>query len=422
MLQGEEVEKIINPYEEAVKQLRACVDYLGLEEYVFEILKQPERLIQVSIRIKLDNGKVATFLGWRSQHNSALGPYKGGVRYHKNVTPEGVIALSMWMTWKNALVELPYGGGKGGIKVNPSDLSTSELERLSRGYFKAISEFVGIDKDIPAPDVNTNPQVMAWFFDEYSSKAGFPVFGVVTGKPQIIGGLEARIVSTGLGVAVVSKEVASAILGGIEGKSVAIQGYGNVGYYAAKFLNEMGAKVVAVSDSLGGIYNENGLNPDEVKSIEMKKRSVIFYEKGKKISNEELLELNVDLLLPCAIEGVITKENASKIKAKIVVEGANGPVTREADKILFDKGIVVVPDILASAGGVIMSHIEWMNNKTGGLISESDAINMLKSKLLSSTRKVLDYWNKNSGIDMRLAAYSLAVSRVVEAMKLRGWI
>jgi glutamate dehydrogenase (NAD(P)+) len=410
-----------NPYEEAVNQLKAAVDFLGLEGYIFEVLKQPERVIRVAIKVKLNDGKIATFLGWRSQHNSALGPYKGGVRFHPNVSVEEVMALSMWMTWKNALAELPYGGGKGGVKVDPSKLSQEELERLSRGYFRAISEFVGVDKDIPAPDVYTDAKTMAWFFDEYSNKLGYPAFGVVTGKPKILGGLEARTVSTGLGVAITSKEVTSALLNGIEGKTVAIQGYGNVGYYAAKFLSEMGARVVAVSDSLGGVYNEKGLDPDKVEETKKEKGSVISYSEAKKISNEELLELKVDLLLPCAIEGVINKDNARRIKAKIVVEGANGPVTTEADKILWKNGIVVVPDILANSGGVIMSHIEWVNNRMGGWISEEEAQERLKQKMISTTRKVVEFW-KSSNVDMRIAAYSLAVKRVVEAMKARGWI
>lgn len=411
-----------NPYEEAVNQLKATVNFLGLEEYVFEVLRQPERVIQVGVKVKLDNGKIETFLGWRSQHNSALGPYKGGVRFHQNVNLEEVMALSMWMTWKNALAELPYGGGKGGVRVDPSKLSQSELERLSRGYFRAISDFVGVDRDIPAPDVYTNSQTMAWFFDEYSSKVGFSTFGVVTGKPKVLGGLEVRTISTGLGVAITSREVASALLNGIEGKTVAIQGYGNVGYYTAKFLGEMGARVVAVSDSLGGIYNERGINPDEIEATKREKGSVIHYSKGKKISNGELLELNVDILLPCAIEGVINKDNARRIKAKIIVEGANGPVTTEADRVLFNNGIIVVPDILASSGGVIMSHIEWVNNRMGGWISEEEAQERLKLKITSTTRKVIDFWKKNDAIDMRLAAHSLAVKRVVEAMKARGWL
>ncbi|MBO3768706.1 MAG: Glu/Leu/Phe/Val dehydrogenase [Candidatus Brockarchaeota archaeon] len=420
MLESQEL-KPQNPYEEAVNQLKAAVNFLGLEEYIFEVLKQPERVIQVGIKVKMDNGKVATYLGWRSQHNSALGPYKGGIRFSLNVSVEEVIALSMWMTWKNALAELPYGGGKGGVKVDPSKLSQGELEKLSRNYFRAISEFVGVDKDIPAPDVYTNSQTMAWFFDEYSNKLGYPSFGVVTGKPKVLGGLDIRTISTGLGVAITSKEVASVLLNGIEGKTIAVQGYGNVGYYAAKFLSEMGAKVVAVSDSLGGIYNERGLNPDEVEKTKKERGSVINYSEAKKISNDELLELKVDLLLPCAIEGVINKENARRIKAKVIVEGANGPVTTEADKILWNNGIVVVPDILANSGGVIASHIEWVNNRVGEWLSEEEAQERLKLKIVNSTRKVVDFWKK-SNVDMRLAAYSLAVKRVVEAMKIRGWI
>ncbi|MEM2421395.1 MAG: Glu/Leu/Phe/Val dehydrogenase, partial [Acidilobaceae archaeon] len=375
----------IDPYEEAKKQLRSTVELLGLGYDVYEALATPERVIQVKIPVRMDDGSVKVFIGWRSQHNSALGPYKGGIRYHPDVTMNEVIALSMWMTWKCSLAGLPYGGGKGGVRVDPKRLSIRELERLSRGYFAALAEYLGVDLDIPAPDVYTNPQVMAWYFDEFSRIKGGLYYGVVTGKPVEIGGLEARIYSTGLGVAISAREAAKKLLGGIEGRTVAIQGFGNVGYYAAKFLEEMGAIVVAISDSRGGIFNPRGLNVGEVISVKEKTGTVVNYDKAeKKITNEEILELKVDVLIPAAIENVITEANARNIKAKIIVEGANGPTTVEAERMLTEAGVIIAPDILANAGGVIMSHIEWVNNRIGGWITEEEARRKLEEKMIAS--------------------------------------
>ncbi|RLE80430.1 MAG: glutamate dehydrogenase, partial [Thermoprotei archaeon] len=327
-------------YQMAVRQLKDVAEILGLPDEVVEVLRHPQRLLQVKIPVRLESGKTVVFIGWRSQHNSALGPYKGGVRYHPNVSVGEVVALSMWMTWKNSLSQLPFGGGKGGVKVDPSQLSQRELEELSRKYFAAISRIVGEDIDIPAPDVYTNPQTMAWFFDEYSKMVGYPAWGVVTAKPYQIGGLKVRIISTGYGVALVAREAAKKVLNGLEGKTVAVQGFGNVGRYAALYLSEWGAKVVAVSDSKGGIYNSNGLDVKKVMEVKDKTRSVINYKDAKRITNEELLELGVDILVPAAIENVITEKNADKVKAKIISEGANGPVTPEADEILARKGAI----------------------------------------------------------------------------------
>jgi glutamate dehydrogenase (NAD(P)+) len=411
----EEAEKILH---------RVAVDLLGYSEDVYEALRIPERVIEVKIPVRMDDGTVKVFVGWRSQHNSALGPYKGGIRYHPETTKEEVIALSMMMTWKNALAGLPYGGGKGGVRVDPHKLSTRELEQLSRTYIRMIYKYIGPDHDIPAPDVYTNPQIMAWMMDEYYRVTGQHHFGVITGKPKILGGLETRVIATGFGTAVAAREVAKKVWGGIEGKRVAVQGYGNAGYYAAKFLHEMGAIIVAVSDSKGGIYSSKGLNPDEVKEVKNKTGSVINYEKAeKRITNEELLELDVDILVPAAIENVITEQNANRIKAKIIAEAANGPTTAEADKILAQRGIIVIPDILANAGGVIMSHIEWVNNRMGGWITEEEAKRALENKMAQNTLAVWDYWHKEfdtSKHPMRDAAYALAVKRVIEAMKLRG--
>lgn len=365
----------------------------------------------------MDDGTVKTFLGWRSQHNSALGPYKGGVRYHPNVTMNEVIALSMWMTWKNSLAGLPYGGGKGGVRVNPKILSPRELELLSRKYFESISDIVGVDQDIPAPDVYTDPQVMSWFLDEYNKVKRGQFFGVVTGKPVELGGLNARIVSTGYGVAVSTRVAAEKFLGGLEGRTVAVQGYGNVGYYAAKFLAEMGAKIVAVSDSRGGVYDPEGIDPEEALKVKRSTGTVANYQGGKKISTMEILELPVDILVPAAIEEVITEENADRIKAKIISEGANGPTTTAAEKILVKKGIIVLPDILANAGGVIMSHIEWVNNRMGGWITDEEALNKLEQKMVNNTKSVITYWEKKLKPDensLRDAAYMIAVERVVK--------
>jgi glutamate dehydrogenase (NADP) (EC 1.4.1.4) len=416
----------IDPYEEAKKQLRATVELLGLSEDVYEALAVPERVIQVKIPVRMDDGSVKVFVGWRSQHNSALGPYKGGVRYHPSVTMNEVIALSMWMTWKCSLAGLPYGGGKGGVRVDPKRLSFRELERLSRGYFAAIADYVGEDLDIPAPDVYTDAQVMAWYVDEYYRVKRGQYLGVVTGKPVDLGGLIARVYSTGLGVAITARELAKRVLGGVEGVSVAIQGFGNVGYYAAKFLEEMGARVIAVSDSKGGVYRVEGLRVEEVKAVKDKTGSVINYEKAdRRISNEEILELKTDILVPAALENVITEHNARNVKAKLIVEGANGPTTTDAERILTEMGVVVAPDILANAGGVIMSHIEWVNNRMGGWVTEEEARRKLEERMTSSINTTWNFWDSRldkKKHNLRAAAYAVAVDKVVKAMKLRGWI
>jgi len=413
-------------YQMAVNQLRESANILGLADDVVEVLRHPEKLIQVKITIKRDSGKLETFLGWRSQHNSALGPYKGGVRYAETVTPGEVVALSMWMTWKCALAGLPYGGGKGGVRVNPKTLSLRELEELSRKYFAAIAREVGPDIDIPAPDVGTNPQVMGWYFDEYSKLAGYPAWGVITAKPVELGGLYVRVISTGYGVALSAREAARKLFGGLEGKTVAVHGFGNVGIYTAKYLAEWGAIVVAISDSKGYVYNPKGLNVENVIEVKAKTDAVTNYrEEGVKVSNNhmELLELPVDILVPAAIENVITKDNVERVKAKLIVEGANGPTTPEADKVLHDKGVVVVPDILANAGGVVMSWIEWSHNKMGCFLTDEEAISRLDKMMTLNFNRIFDEWQKKySNYPMRVAAYVIAIDRVVKAMKLRGWI
>ncbi|MEM3926288.1 MAG: Glu/Leu/Phe/Val dehydrogenase [Desulfurococcaceae archaeon] len=413
-------------YQMAVKQLKDAASLLGLSEEVVDALRHPEKLIQVKITIKRESGKVETFLGWRSQHNSALGPYKGGIRYGENVTPGEVVALSMWMTWKNALAGLPYGGGKGGVKVNPKVLSQRELEDLSRKFFAAIARDVGENIDIPAPDVYTNPQIMAWYFDEYSKIVGYNAWGVVTAKPPELGGLYARFVSTGYGVALIAREAAKRLIGGIEGKTVAIHGFGNVGIYAAKYLHEWGARIVAVSDSKGYVYDPHGLDVDKLITIKNTTDRVTEYRGTNTIvsfNHMELLELPTDILIPAAIENVITAKNANNIKAKIIVEGANGPTTPEADKLLHEKGIVVIPDILANAGGVVMSWIEWSHNRMGCWLTDEEALSRLDKMMTINFHRVFDEWQRRYGeYPMRTAAYAIAVDRVVRAMKARGWI
>lgn len=410
----------------AVKQLKDVANILGLSDEIVEALRHPEKLVQVKITIRRDDGRIATFIGWRSQHNSALGPYKGGIRYSPNATAGETVALSMWMTWKNALAGLPYGGGKGAVRVNPKELSQRELEELSRKYFAAIAREVGPDIDIPAPDVYTNPQVMAWYYDEYSRIVGYPAWGVVTAKPVELGGLQARVVSTGYGVALVAREAAKKVLGGVEGKTVAVHGFGNVGMYAAKYLAEWGATVVAVSDSKGYIYDPRGLDVEEVIRVKTEMGSVVNYKKGNvKVSENhmELLELPVDILVPAAIENVITSENVNRVKAKIISEGANGPTTPEADRVLHEKGTVVIPDILANAGGVTMSWIEWSHNRMGCFLTEEEALSRLDKMMTQNFHRVFDEWQKKySEYPMRIAAYAIAVDRVVKAMKIRGWI
>ncbi|MEM4717613.1 MAG: Glu/Leu/Phe/Val dehydrogenase [Desulfurococcaceae archaeon] len=413
-------------YQMAVKQLKESASILGLTDEVVEILRHPEKLVQVKITIKRDNGKVETYLGWRSQHNSALGPYKGGIRYSPNATAGETVALSMWMTWKTSLAGLPYGGGKGSVRVDPKQLSQREIEELSRKYFAGIAREVGPDIDIPAPDVYTNPQVMAWYFDEYSKIVGYPAWGVVTAKPVELGGLYARVVSTGYGTALVAREAAKRVLGGLEGKTVAVHGFGNVGIYAAKYLAEWGGIVVAVSDSKGYVYDPRGLDVEEVIKIKEQTGSVINYKKGDaKISGNhmEVLELPVDILIPAAIENVITSENVERVKAKVISEGANGPTTPEADKVLHQRGVVVIPDILANAGGVTMSWIEWAHNRMGCYLTDEEALARLDKMMTQNFHRVFDEWQKKYiEYPMRIAAYAIAVDRVVKAMKLRGWI
>jgi len=403
-----------------IKRLYDTGRLLGLDDETIEALATPERVLEVKMTVRLKDGRVRTFVGWRSQHNSALGPYKGGVRYHPSTTRDEVVALSIMMTWKNSLLLLPFGGGKGGIRVDPKTLDKEDLEKLSRKYIQQIYMYIGSDKDIPAPDVNTDSQVMAWFLDEYVKVTGRQDFGAFTGKPVEIGGIAVREYSTGLGVATITKMAAEKFLNGIEGKTVIVQGFGNVGTYTVKFLTEMGAKVIGVSDSKGGVIDPEGLDYNELLNVKKATGSVMNYPKGKRVTNEELLTSECDILIPAALENVIHRGNAEKVRAKVIVEAANGPLTADADLTLKRRGIPVVPDILANAGGVVGSYVEWANNKMGGVLEEEEQKRLVISRMEKAFNAVYTEYQKLGDVDLRTAAMALAVERVYRAMKATG--
>lgn len=412
---------MLNPFEIVQGQIKTAVDKLGLEPAVYDFLKQPKRLLEVSIPVNMDDGTVRVFTGWRSQHNDALGPTKGGLRFHPDVYPDEVRALSMWMTFKCAVLGLPYGGGKGGIAVNPRELSVGELERLSRGYIAAISQIVGPEKDIPAPDVYTTPQIMAWMVDEFSKVRQSNQFGLMTGKPLIVGGSEGRNEATARGCVTVLKEAAARLGIAVQGSRVAIQGYGNAGSIAAQLMHADGAKVVAVSDSRGGIYNPDGIDPDAVLQHKAEHGSVTTYPGGEMISNEELLVLDVEFLIPAAYENQITSSVAEKVKAKIISEAANGPTTPNADVILNERGILSIPDILASAGGVTVSYFEWVQNLMNYYWTE-DEVNAKLEQMMRRSFAACWAMKEQQGVSMREAAFMVAVARVADAMRVRGWV
>ena len=396
-----------------------AAETLNLDEGLREFLKTPKRVVTVSVPVKMDSGCVKVFIGYRVQHNNARGPYKGGIRYHPDVTLEEVTALAILMTWKTAVVDLPFGGAKGGVKCNPKEMSRSEIERLTRRYTAAIADVIGPHIDIPAPDVYTDPQTMAWIMDTYSQLKGAPTPEIVTGKPVHVGGSEGREEATSYGVAVCVREAAKKFKIPFKNASIAIQGYGNVGYNAARILHDWGAKIVAVSDSKGGILCRDGLIPEKVMEHKKKTRSVVNFQGAENISNEELLELDVDFLIPAAIEEQITIKNADRIRAKVIVEGANGPTTSEADKILAERGIKVVPDILANAGGVTVSYLEWVQNLQRFRLSREEVLKRLDDKMVKAFDEVLEYSSRYE-VDMRKGALLLAVHRVAEAVNSLG--
>ncbi|MBO8168377.1 MAG: Glu/Leu/Phe/Val dehydrogenase [Thermoanaerobacteraceae bacterium] len=414
--------KELNSYQIAQEQIKEAVKKLGLSSTVFDILKQPERELTVAVPVEMDNGDIRVFTGYRVQHNSALGPTKGGIRFHPDVTLDEVRALALWMTFKSAVVGLPYGGGKGGVACNPKEMSPREIQRLSREYIRAIAPIIGPEKDIPAPDVYTNPQVMSWMMDEYSKYKGYNDFGIITGKPVIVGGSLGRNEATARGCSFVIREAAKAIGLDMKGATVAVQGYGNAGSIVARLLHEMGCQIIAAVDSTGGAYNPQGLDPVKLAEYKKENGTVKGYPGSKEISNEELLTMKCDILIPAALENQITEDIAKDVQAKIIGEAANGPTTPGADRILTEKGVLVLPDILANAGGVTVSYFEWVQNNMGYYWSEEEVNSKLEVKMVNAFNEVYKMFKNNKGVDMRTAAYMVSISYVSEAMRVRGWL
>ncbi|MFF5995875.1 Glu/Leu/Phe/Val dehydrogenase [Lysinibacillus sp. KU-BSD001] len=400
--------------------IKDALGKLGYDEGMYELLKEPLRLLTVRIPVKMDDGTTKVFTGYRAQHSDAVGPTKGGVRFHPMVSEEEVKALSMWMTLKCGIVDLPYGGGKGGIICDPRQMSMGELERLSRGYVRAVSQIVGPTKDIPAPDVFTNAQIMAWMMDEYSRMDEFNSPGFITGKPIVLGGSQGRDRATAEGVTIVIQEAAKKRGIDIQGARVVIQGFGNAGSFLAKFMSDLGAKVIGISDAYGALHDPNGLDIDYLLDRRDSFGTVTTLFENT-ISNKELLELDCDILVPAAIENQITAENAHNIKASIVVEAANGPTTAEATKILTERDILLVPDVLASAGGVTVSYFEWVQNNQGYYWTEEEVREKLYRKMVDAFENVYTTAT-NRNINMRLAAYMVGVRRTAEASRFRGWV
>jgi glutamate dehydrogenase (NAD(P)+) len=408
-----------NPFEIAQRQFDKATEYLDLKAGVRAWLRVPHRELSIRFPVQMDDGSVRVFTGYRVQHNTTRGPAKGGIRYHPNVTLDEVRALAMWMTWKCATVNIPYGGAKGGVICNPKEMSLTELENLTRRYATEISILISPEGDIPAPDVNTNPQIMAWIMDTYSMHRGYSTPAVVTGKPVEIGGSLGRNEATGRGTMFTTLEALKHLNIPVEGVEVVVQGYGNAGSVAAYLLQDQGAKIIAVSDSRGGIYNPKGLDARAVKAFKAETGSVVGYPGAEGVTNAELLELPCDVLVPAALEGQITGDNADHIKAKVIAEAANGPTTPQADEILYDKGIFVIPDILCNAGGVTVSYFEWVQDMQSFFWSEQEINERLADIMKRSFADVLSM-SQEKEVDMRTAAYILAIKRVADATMIRG--
>jgi glutamate dehydrogenase (NAD(P)+) len=409
----------ISSFENAMTQFDQAAKRLRLDPSWLEMIKQPRRSVIVKLPIQMDDGSFKVFTGYRVQHSIIRGPAKGGIRYHPDVTLDEVSALAAWMTWKCAVVGIPFGGGKGGITCDPTKLSKGELERLTRRYTAELIDVLGPESDVPAPDVNTNEQTMAWIMDTYSMHARHTVTSVVTGKPLDLGGSLGRVEATGRGVLFTIREAAKHLGINMEGATVAVQGFGNVGTVAADLLYDDGCKIIAVSDVRGGIYNRNGIDIKKLLPYAKKNRSVVKFPGTKPISNQELLELECDILVPAALENQITEENAPRVKAKILAEGANGPVIPQADKILDKNGVFVIPDILCNAGGATVSYFEWVQDRMGYFWSEEEVNHKLEEIMKKAFADVLEI-SCAKKVNMRIAAFMLAIKRVLDVFMKRG--
>ena len=396
---------------------KSAVEKLGLKSNIARALEIPDRELKVEIPFRKDDGEIDSVVGYRVQHNNTRGPFKGGIRYHQHVDIEEVRSLATLMTWKTSLVDIPYGGGKGGIEIDPSHYSKTELERISRRFFRAIDPIIGVNIDIPAPDVNTNAQVMSWFMDEYSQTHGYTP-GIVTGKPLELGGSEGREAATGRGTAIITREAAEKWNINLKGAKVVIQGFGNVGSYAAKFLHEYGCKIIGVSDISGGLYEPDGFDLDALFDYNYNKRTIEGYQQGKKITNDELLALECDFLIPAALGSAINDKNVDTLNCKIIIEAANGPVTGEAADKLWKKKIPIIPDILTNAGGVTVSYFEWVQNLQQFKWPEKEINEKLEQKMVSAFNEVFSI-KETKKVPMRIASFMVAIDRVSTAYNLR---
>ena len=403
-----------NPTSSAYK---VAVAKLGLEQNIAKALEIPDRELTVEVPFRRDSGDMDSVIGFRVQHNNTRGPFKGGIRYHEHVDIDEVRSLATLMTWKTSLLDIPYGGGKGGIGVNPSNFSKTELERMSRRFFRAIDPIIGVNVDIPAPDVNTNAQVMSWFMDEYSQVHGYSP-AIVTGKPLELGGSEGREAATGRGTAVITREASEKWGIDLKDCKVVIQGFGNVGSYAAKFLHEYGCKIIAVSDVSGGLHDKDGLDIPSLFDYNRRNRTIKGFEQGKNITNEQLLALDCDFLIPAALGSAINDSNAHSLNCKVIIEAANGPVTGDAANKLWDKRIAIIPDILTNAGGVTVSYFEWVQNLQQFKWSEDEVNQKLDKKMIQAFEEVYSI-KKDQGVPMRIASFMAAIDRVQSAYKLR---
>ena len=411
----------LNPLLAAQARVKSACDKLGLGNNIYEILKNPARIIEVQIPVKMDDGSIKTFTGFRAQHNTALGPSKGGIRFHPAVSRDEVAALSIWMTFKCAVTGLPYGGGKGGIIVDPKTLSTCELERLCRGYVDAIYPILGEKSDVPAPDVNTNGQIMSWMIDEYIKLSGDNSFGTFTGKPVELNGSLGRTSATGFGIATTIASALKTMAKDINGATIAIQGFGNVGSFTAKCAFDMGAKIVAIAEWNTILYNESGIDIDALmKYKDTNKGSIADFPAATVIPANEFWGLPVDVLSPCAMENTINTDTAPLIKTNLIVEGANGPTTLDAEELLLKRGVMIVPDILANAGGVTVSYFEWVQNRYGYYWPESEVADKERTAMISAFDAIYKI-SQEYNVSMREAAYMYSIKRIAAAMKLRGW-